>query len=502
MISRINTICFQGIDTIPIRVEVQIASGLPSFTIVGLADKAVGESKERVRAALNALGLSLPPKRITINLAPADIVKEGSHFDLPIAVGLLSAMEILPFEKVKDFCIMGELGLDSSIAPVSGVLPAAVYANREDLGFICPASQGGEAAWSGNKRIITPTNLLELINHFKGISLLPAPTPFKTVPDMNLLDIKDIKGQELAKRALEITAAGGHNLLMIGPPGAGKSMLAARLPSLLPPLSSQEILEVSMIHSIAGMIKDGKLISSRPFREPHHSASMPALIGGGAKAKPGEVSLAHKGVLFLDELPEFQRQALDALRQPLETGKVSIARANLHITYPARFQLIAAMNPCKCGYLGIEKQECSRAPKCAEEYQSRISGPLFDRIDMHIEVPMLTPWDMSSPPSSESSADIAKRVKSAIKLQELRYNGTISRNAEADGELLETVAEPDSAGKKLLIKAVEDMTLSARGYHRILRVARTIADLATEEKVRAEHIAEALSFRRIIYRRR
>lgn len=501
MVSRVHTVSFQGIDVLPVKVEVQIANGLPAFTIVGLADKAVAESRERVRAALNALGLSLPPKRITVNLAPADIVKEGSHFDLPIAVGLLSAMNIIPAEETSRFTIMGELGLDASVAPVSGILPAAVFANSLNHGFICPASQGSEAAWSGITDILAPASLLELINHFKGISSLPYPEKLSPENNFCALDLKDIKGQESAKRALEIAAAGGHNLLMIGPPGAGKSMLAARLPSLLPPLTSKEILEVSMIHSIAGMIKEGRLVSSRPFRSPHHSASMAALVGGGNKAKPGEVSLAHNGVLFLDELPEFQRVALEALRQPLETGNVSVARANLHVTYPARFQLVAAMNPCRCGYLGSAGQECSRAPKCGEEYQAKISGPLFDRIDMHIEVPAVPPWDMSTPPSAESSAEVAKRVAFALEIQRNRYQDTpIRRNAEADGEILETFASPDSEGQALLVNAAERLKLSARGYHRILRVARTIADLSGEENVRAPHIAEALAFRRIIHR--
>lgn len=501
MTAKIKTVSFAGIEAQPVTVEVQIASGMPSFTIVGLPDKAVGESKERVRAALVSLGIALPPKRITVNLAPADIIKEGSHFDLPIAVGLLASMNIIPLSSVQNYLIMGELGLDAGIADVSGVLPAAVYALSQSLGFICPAGQGSEAAWSGSDDIIAPSSLLSLIEHLKGNSKIPPPEKQSAVQNTSLLDLKDIKGQESAKRALEIAAAGGHNMLMIGPPGTGKSMLAARMASILPPLDSKEILEVSMIHSVAGMISDGKLISSRPFRSPHHSASMPSLIGGGTKAKPGEVSLAHKGVLFLDELPEFSRQTLEALRQPLEAGKVSVARANVHITYPARFQLIAAMNPCRCGYFGTAGQECSKAPKCAQDYQARISGPLFDRIDMHVEVPAVLPWDMSEPPPKESSADVAERVAAAIKIQTERYRGTgLSRNSEIEGELLDTTVKADSESLKMLTSAAEKFNLSARGYHRILKVARTIADLAGEESVHLPHVSEALSFRRIIHR--
>ena len=501
MTAKIKTVSFAGIEVQPVTVEVQISAGMSAFTIVGLPDKAVGESKERVRAALVSLGISLPPKRITVNLAPADIIKEGSHFDLPIAIGLLASMHLIPMDSFENYLIMGELGLDASIANVSGVLPAAVFAASENLGFICPANQGSEAAWSGSDNIVAPASLLALIEHLKGTEKLPPPQKLSAITNTSFLDLKDIKGQETAKRALEIAAAGGHNMLMIGPPGTGKSMLAARMASILPPLDSKEILEVSMIHSVAGMISDGKLISTRPFRSPHHSASMPSLIGGGAKAKPGEVSLAHKGILFLDELPEFSRQTLEALRQPLEAGKVSVARANMHITYPARFQLIAAMNPCRCGYFGSPGQECSKAPKCAEEYQAKISGPLFDRIDMHVEVPAVSPWDMSAPPPSESSADVAKRVADAIKIQTQRFEGTgFSRNAEIEGELLENTVNMDSEARKQLTQAAVDFNLSARGYHRILKVARTIADLAKEESVRLPHISEALSFRRIIHR--
>ncbi|TAN47932.1 MAG: ATP-binding protein [Rhodospirillales bacterium] len=499
MTAHIATVAFQGIDCRPIDVQVQLANGLPAFTLVGLADKAVGESRERVRAALNAIGLALPPKRITVNLAPADLQKEGSHFDLPIALGLLAAMGILPQDELSEFVALGEMGLDGSIAPVAGVLPAAIAANALDKGLICPAAQGGEAAWAGDIRVLAPASLLSLVNHFKGTQVLQAPKGEIDEEALAQLDLADIKGQETAKRALEIAAAGGHNLLMVGPPGAGKSMLAQRLPGILPPLSPAEALEVSMIHSVAGLLNGGKLKRSRPFRDPHHSASLPALVGGGSKAKPGEVSLAHLGVLFLDELPEFQRQALESLRQPVETGQAVIARVQAHLRYPARFQLIAAMNPCKCGHLDDAALACNKAPRCAQEYQSRISGPLFDRIDLHVDVPAVNPSDLSLPPPAEGSAQVAARVARARAIQSERYAGTkIRTNAEADGQLLEEVASPDAQGRNLLTEAAGRMKLSARGYHRVLRVARTLADLEGAENVARLHVAEALSYRRVV----
>ena len=338
MVARVETVAFQGIDVLTIVVQVQVTSGLPAFTIVGLPDKAVAESRERVRGALHALGLGLPPKRITVNLAPADVAKEGSHFDLPIALGLMVALEILPADAVADRVALGELALDGAISPVAGVLPAAVDAAARSRGLICPADCGPEAAWaadeSGPIEVLAPPSLLALVNHIKGSQVLAAPTPRIAARANNGRDLSDIRGQETAKRALEIAAAGGHNMLMVGPPGAGKSMLAARLPGLLPPLTPAESLEVSMVHSVAGLLPDGGILRERPFRDPHHSASLPALVGGGQRAKPGEISLAHRGVLFLDELPEFSKPTLEALRQPLETGRTVIARANHHVAYP------------------------------------------------------------------------------------------------------------------------------------------------------------------------
>lgn len=505
MVARIKTVAFSGTEVLAIDAQVQMSPGIVAFNIVGLPDKAVAESRERVRAALHAMGLALPAKRITVNLAPADVLKEGSHFDLPIALGLLAAMTIIPAEEAAQFVALGELALDGGLTPVAGILPAAVHANSLGCGLICPAGNGGEAVWAGEIAVLAAPNLLALINHFKGTQLLGRPSALlQENTAAHLPDLHDIKGQESAKRALEVVAAGGHNLLMIGPPGSGKSMLAARLPGILPPLSPAEALEVSMIHSLAGLLGDGKLLQRRPFRDPHHSATQPALIGGGLRAKPGEISLAHHGVLFLDELPEFPRPTLEALRQPIESGRAVVARANHHLTYPARFQLVAAMNPCRCGHMADPSQGCGRAPKCGQEYQSRISGPLFDRIDCVIEVGAVSVNDLSLPPPREDSAIVAARVAAARAIQLARYHGqhhangqVLRTNAEAEGTLLEQVATPDAAGKQLLNQAAEQMKLSARGYHRVLRVARTLADLGGSPTVLAPHVAEALSYRRL-----
>lgn len=501
MVQRVSTVAFQGVDVLDIDVEVQISPGLPQFNIVGLPDKAVGESRERVRAALHAIGLSLPSKRVTVNLAPADVMKEGSHFDLPIALGVLAAMGVFPGEELAHYSVLGELSLDGAIRTVAGVLPAAIAAAANNRGIICPASAGGEAVWAGELEVLAPSNLLSLLNHMKGTQVLTRPTAVLAEAGMAAPDLADVKGQESAKRALEITAAGGHNLLMVGPPGAGKSMLAARLPGILPVLSPREALECSMIHSIAGMLEGGKLVQQRPFRDPHHSASTPSIIGGGHRAKPGEISLAHHGVLFLDELPEFQRQALEALRQPLETRRALVSRANYHVTFPAKFQLIAAMNPCKCGQAFDPGVTCARGPKCAADYQARISGPVFDRIDIHIDVPAVQASDLALPPPRENSAMVALRVDRARQLQQDRFAALgvphLLTNAEADGDILMKIATPEATAQKLLTEAAEKMKLSARGYHRVLRVARTIADLAGREVIDSAHIAEAVGYRRL-----
>ncbi len=499
MVASVKTIAFQGVDVQSIDVQVQISAGVPAFTIVGLPDKAVAESKERVRAALHSLGIALPAKRLTVNLAPADVAKEGSHYDLPIALGLLAAMDVLPREEVAEYVVLGELSLDASIRSVAGVLPAAIHASSNDNSLICPGACGGEAAWAGEVDILAPHNLLQLINHLKGTQLLARPEAKLAAEDRIIVsDLARVKGQETAKRALEIAAAGGQNLLMIGPPGSGKSMMASCLPGILPPLSPTEALEVSMIHSLAGTLPEGGLMKTRPYRDPHHSASLPALIGGGARVKPGEISLAHHGILFLDELPEFARGTLESLRQPLETGSALVARANHHVTYPARFQLVAAMNPCRCGYLGDPSQECTKAPRCGADYQSKISGPLLDRMDIHVEVGAVSVADLDAP-SGERSEDVARRVAAARHLQAARYAAHGLRdgiNARAANDVLEAVMMLESPAKELLHRAAEKMNLSARAYHRLIRVARTIADLGGSESIGPAHMAEALSYRK------
>jgi magnesium chelatase family protein len=502
MVQRVATVAFEGIEARAVDVQVQVTPGLPAFTIVGLPDKAVSEARERVRAALIASGLALPARRITVNLAPADLPKEGSHYDLPIALGLMAAIGAIPHDALAGFTVLGELGLDGSIAAVAGVLPAAISANGRGDGLICPEACGSEAAWASPEiDIVAARSLIQLANHFKGTQVLSRPQPRVREVTRSLLDLADIKGQEAAKRALEVAAAGGHNLLMVGPPGAGKSMLAARLPSILPPLSPAELLEVSMIASVAGEIEGGALTNARPFRAPHHSASMPALVGGGLRARPGEISLAHHGVLFLDELAEFAPQTLDSLRQPLETGEVAISRANHRISYPSRFMLVAAMNPCRCGHASDPGFACRRGPnaRCAAEYQAKLSGPLLDRIDLHIEVPAVTAADLLLPAPSEGSREVAARVARARDIQAERYAArgleNVRTNAQASGPVLEDVAAVEGSGLTLLRDAADAMKLSARGYHRVLRVARTLADLDGAAKVGRIHLAEALSYR-------
>ncbi len=502
MVARVVTVAFDGVDARRVDVEVQqVGSPAGAFAIVGLPDKAVAESRERVRGAFAGIGLALPAKKVIANLAPADLPKEGSHFDLPIALALLASMGVIGPDALDGWAAVGELGLDGQIAAVGGTLPAAMAVNAMGLGLICPEANGPEAAWAGEARLLAPRSLIGLINHFRGTQVLRPPQPGPVLEGRAVPDLREVKGQEGAKRALEIAAAGGHNLLFVGPPGSGKSMMAARLPGLLPPLTPMERLETSMVWSVAGLIERGGLTRERPFRAPHHSASMAALTGGGLKAKPGEASLAHNGVLFLDELPEYSPQALDSLRQPLETGEIVVARANAHVRYPARFQLVAAMNPCRCGVGGPGRGACGKAPRCQKDYQNRISGPMFDRIDLTVETPAVTAADMILPAPAEGTAEAAARVAAAMQMQENRMaeaglTGMQALNARASGEALERFAAPDQAGRALLMKAGEAGDLTARGWTRTLRLARTIADLDGADGVLRRHVAEALMYRR------
>lgn len=499
MVNRVTTFAFEGVEAKPVDVQVQFTTGTPHFQIVGLPDKAVAESRERVRAAFAHLGLALPPKRIIVNLAPADLPKEGSHYDLAIALVVMAAMGVIAPDALDGHAAMGELSLDGRLEETVGILPAGMAALSMDLCLICPLASGAEAAWAGGAAVAAE-NLIEIVNHFSGRSVLSSPKPGELAVPPPPPDLKDVKGQEGAKRALEIAAAGGHNLLFCGPPGSGKSMLAQRIIGLLPPLSAHELLEVSQIQSVAGLLERGQLSRTRPFRSPHHSASMPALVGGGVKARPGEVSLAHHGVLFLDELPEFNSQALDALRQPLESGEAVIARANRHVKYPARFQLIAAMNPCRCGG-GPAEASCRIKPACQLKYQNRMSGPFLDRIDIFFDTPPVTAIDLALPPPKESSADVAERVLRARQVQAERYGdvkGTGRRPLNTDAPVadLDRITSTDVSGQDLLSLAAQQLKLSARGYHRVLKVARTIADLDASETVLRRHIAEALTYRR------
>ena len=497
MVARTFTVAFEGVEARLVEVQCAVTPGLPAFSIVGLPDKAVSEARERVRSALASLSIALPSKRITINLSPADQLKEGSHFDLPIALALLAELEILPKEDVENTVALGELSLDGRLVAVIGALPAALAAAEQDCVLLCPRACGPEAAWVGGTDVLAAADLAEVIRHYTGQAPLTAAQPGEVTAPPHQRDLRDVKGQERAKRALEIAAAGRHHVLMVGSPGSGKSMLAARMPGIMPPLTPVEALETSMIHSLSGLLDQGGISRQRPFREPHHTASMAAIVGGGKGAKPGEISLAHNGVLFMDEFPEFPRTVLETLRQPIETGEIMVARANAHIRYPCRFLLVAAANPCKCGYLADPTRACARVPLCGEDYLGRISGPLMDRFDLRIDVPPVAYSDLDLPPSGDTSAMVAARVAAARQRQTARFADApaIRLNADAEGALLEQIAAPDPEGQALLLRVAERFGLTARGYHRILRVARTIADLDGAEHVRHPHVAEAVSFR-------
>ncbi|MBR5599072.1 MAG: YifB family Mg chelatase-like AAA ATPase [Alphaproteobacteria bacterium] len=503
MVCEVKTVAFSGIKAMEVDVQVSIGPGIPGFVVVGLPDKAVNESRERVRAVFNSLGIDFPNDRVTVNLMPADIIKEGGHYDLPIALGVMGEMKLINKDCLKKHLFMGALSLDGSVERVNGVLPAAVKGVEIKKGIICPKANGVEAVLSANDEIRPVRHILEVLSFLKGNIDIEKPKLIKSQEKEFNIDMSDVKGQESAKRALLIAGAGGHNMLMIGPPGSGKTMLAERLVTILPKMSIKEAIETAMIRSVAGIICD-EVDFLRPFRAPHHSASTPSLIGGGRNGVPGEISLANNGVLFLDELPEFQKNTLDALRQPLESKKAIISRVMAHTEYPAKFQLIGAMNPCKCGYLGSKGKICSRAPKCAAEYIGKLSGPFLDRFDMQIEVGAVNPYDLTDIKRGTSSKEMAEKVKMVreISFERCEKIGLEEAvvNAELKGEILEKILDMDDVLRKFMAEMAEKCGLSARGVMRILRLARTIADLQNEKKVCRMHIMEALSYRHRLFK--